>query len=55
MLLRRERPRDTVERVTDEISFCADRDVLEALIATPQAGTSCACTPARGWHGAARS
>lgn len=33
MLLRRERPADTVERVTDEISFCADRDVLEALIA----------------------
>lgn len=33
MLLRRERPADTVERVTDEISFSADRDVLEAVIA----------------------
>lgn len=33
MLLRRERVADTVERVTDEISFSADRSVLEALIA----------------------
>lgn len=33
MLLRGERPAATVERITDEISFCADRDVLETLIA----------------------
>lgn len=39
MLLRRERPADTVERVTDEISFCADRDVLEALIARRKPAT----------------
>ena len=39
MLLRRERPGDTVERVTDEISFCADRDVLETLIARNKPAT----------------
>lgn len=39
MLLRREHPADTVERVTDEISFCADRDVLEALIARHKPAT----------------
>jgi putative transcriptional regulator len=33
MLLRRERAAGTVERVTDDISFCADRDVLETLLA----------------------
>lgn len=33
MLVRREPVTGTVERVTDEISFSADRDVLEALIA----------------------
>ncbi|MCK7509601.1 MAG: YqgE/AlgH family protein [Desulfobacterales bacterium] len=33
MLLRREQPAATIERITDEISFCADRDVLETLIA----------------------
>ena len=39
MLLRRERSGDTVERVTDEISFCADRDVLAALIARNKPAT----------------
>jgi len=33
MLLRNEGPSQTVERITDEVSFSADRDVLERLIA----------------------
>ncbi|MCP9438261.1 MAG: YqgE/AlgH family protein [Nitrospira sp.] len=33
MLMRRERPAEQIERVTDDIFFSADRDVLESVLA----------------------
>ncbi len=39
MLLRNEKPGKTIDRVTDEVSFCADRDVLERLIANKKSPT----------------